>query len=99
LKRRKGERKLAMARARKRRMRAKAREMRGGQTREEYLANSLTATRPWEALGISRRTLECRKAADKAAKRVTSTGTPLLIIGVPQLATQDAADISNRLAA
>ncbi len=52
----------------KRRRREKERErlrrlraLKGGTTRAEYLAASLTATRPWEAEGIARRTWERRR--------------------------------------
>ena len=99
LKRRRAERKMEMARERNRRMRAKAREMCGALSRKEHLANSWTATKPWEALGISRRTWERRKAADKAAKLVASTDTPPPIGKRHATCDTWVADISERLAA
>lgn len=43
-------------------LRARDRRLaRGAQTREEYIANSLTTQRPWAAEGISRRTWERRR--------------------------------------
>lgn len=47
---------------RQRRKRAKA----GCMTRDEYLATSLSRTKPWEALGIKRRAWERRR--NKIAK-------------------------------
>jgi hypothetical protein len=51
------------------RERARAtRAAKGALTREEYLAKSLSRTKPWEALGISRRTYERhRKARSQVA--------------------------------
>jgi hypothetical protein len=41
----------------------------GAVPREQYEANSLSRTRPWEALGISRRTWERRRKAPVATPR------------------------------
>jgi hypothetical protein len=98
LKRRKAERKLEMARERNRRARAKAREMSGGQTRKQYLANSLTGAKPWEAMGISRASWY-RMPKEQRVFGETGTDTPPLYRVASRNLSHGVADISNRLAA
>jgi hypothetical protein len=50
----------------------------GAIPRAEYEANSLSRSRPWEALGISRRTWERRQKAAAASARVASPYAPLV---------------------
>ena len=57
----------------------KRRRARGACTREEYEANCLSRTRPWEAQGISRRTWERRRRERRlraVASPSTATPTP-----------------------
>ena len=63
----------AKARARKRRLR----ESRGSKPRAEYEAASLSRTKPWLPLRISRRTWERRRVASPSAVRLRSTADTL----------------------
>ena len=56
------EQRKAKARTRSKHYRHKQRAKKGTQSRADYLANSLTGTKPWEVEGISRRTWERRRA-------------------------------------
>jgi hypothetical protein len=50
------------------------RRLRGQKTRVEYEANSLTRTKPWVALGISRRTWERHHVASVCQVKLTKAG-------------------------
>jgi hypothetical protein len=50
------------------------RRLRGQKTRAEYEANSLTRTKPWLALGISRRTWERHRVASPCQVKLTKAG-------------------------
>lgn len=52
------------------RMQRQRRLIEGRKPREQYLAEALTTTKPWEAQGISRRTWERRRAKSNAVASV-----------------------------
>jgi hypothetical protein len=64
------------------------RRAKGMRSRAEYEGNSLSATRPWEAMNMSRRTWERRRNKT----RVASVGTPSLIDSEDTLATASVAE-------
>ena len=65
---------MALIRKQKRRQRMRRlRQENGGKTRAEYLSASLTQTKPWLALGISRSTWERRRRRDASACPINLT--------------------------
>jgi hypothetical protein len=65
---------MALIRKQKRRKRERLRrQSRGAKSRAEYLANSLSQTKPWEQGGISRRTWERRRVASPCPINLTKT--------------------------
>jgi len=55
----------------------RSRRARGAKPREQYLIEALTNTRPWEALGISRRTWERDRRAERDASPCALTLIPI----------------------
>jgi hypothetical protein len=56
---------------------------RGAKPREQYEAEALTNTRPWEALRISRRTWERRQRAERVASPCALTLIPINRVASP----------------
>ena len=63
----------AMTLIRKQKKRARMRKLRQKKPRAEYLAASLSQTKPWLALGVSRRTWERRRVASVCQINLTKT--------------------------
>jgi hypothetical protein len=68
----------ALRKARDRLAKERRRRTQGAKPRPEYLAKSLSRTRPWQAMGISRRTWERRRRQYLATQQPidASSGTP-----------------------
>jgi hypothetical protein len=75
--------KKARHRAAARTRAARKRAERGAIPRTQYLAQSLTRTRPWLTEGISRRTWERRRKNAAQAPSVSQVGFPLILRGLP----------------
>lgn len=60
------------------------RRKRGAISREEYLAESLSRSRPWEREGISRRTWERRRVASQSPPHIESPSDTLATTGTEQ---------------
>jgi hypothetical protein len=68
----------------RRRKKNERRRSRRGRTRAEYLAGCLTATKPWEAEGICRRTWERRRVATHGPNNSVCSESTLATAGVDE---------------